>query len=77
MPRYFFHVHDGTDRPDSRGSVLPDFKSAHAEAIMTCGEMLRDIDGDLPIGSEWRMDVADETGRTILSLRFSQVIPPG
>ena len=32
--------------------------------------MLKDIDGELPPGSEWRMDVADEYGRVIFALRF-------
>jgi hypothetical protein len=76
MPRYFFHVHDGADQPDPTGTEFADFKAARGEAVRACGEMLRDIDGDLPIGSEWRMDVADETGRTILTLRFSQTVPP-
>jgi hypothetical protein len=76
MPRCFFHSHDGTDQPDDEGMEFPDFRAAHSEAVRACGEMVRDIDGDLPVGSEWRMDVSDETGRTILNLRFSQTIPP-
>jgi hypothetical protein len=38
--------------------------------------MLRDIDGDLPVNSEWRMDVADDTGATILTRQFIQTVPP-
>jgi hypothetical protein len=73
--RYFFHVHDGGDQPDLAGTELPDFRAAHAEAVLSCGEMLRDLDGALPIDSEWRMDVSDYTGATILMLRFTQSVP--
>jgi hypothetical protein len=36
---------------------------------------LRDLNGELPINSDWRMDVADETGATVLTLKFIQTIP--
>ncbi|WP_373319233.1 DUF6894 family protein [Methylobacterium gnaphalii] len=28
MPRYFFNVHDGVDRPDPDGTVLPNSEAA-------------------------------------------------
>ncbi len=76
VPRHFFHINDGTDQPDTEGIDFPDFRTAHAEAVRTCGEMIRDIDGKMPVGSTWRMDVADETGRTVLTLQFALTIPP-
>ena len=42
MPRYFFHVQDGKDIPDTEGTVLADHKAARIEAIATSGAMLRD-----------------------------------
>ena len=45
MPRYFFHVRDGVDLPDTEGFELPDLEAAQAEAIGTCGEMLRGLKG--------------------------------
>ena len=69
MPKFYFHVHDGTDSRDPVGINLPDVESARAEAITAAGEMLRDL-GRRVIADEWRMEVANETGRTVLTLRF-------
>jgi hypothetical protein len=73
--RYFFHVRDGVSEPDSTGTEFPSFQKAHGEAVSFCGAMLRDMNGELPVDSEWRMDVADETGATVLSLQFIQTAP--
>jgi hypothetical protein len=69
MPRYHFHVQDGRDHPDTDGMELPDIIAARGEAI--AGEMLRDLNGRLPVGSPWRMDVTDDAGRSVLILRFT------
>jgi hypothetical protein len=68
--RYFFHVRDGFSEADLTGTEFPSFQAAHGEAVSFCGAMLRDLDGELPLDSEWRMDVTDETGATVLTLRF-------
>jgi hypothetical protein len=70
MPRYFFNIHDSRDMPDRDGVDLPHLKAVRAEAIKAAGEMLRDIDGALT-GEEWIMEVTDEAGRLVLTLRFS------
>ena len=66
MPRYFFDVHDDEDIRDDSGTEMPNPKAVRGEAIRFAGEMLKDIDG-----KEWSMTVRDETGRVVLSLRFS------
>jgi hypothetical protein len=71
MPRFHFHVQDGRDVPDPEGTELPDAEAARREAISAAGEMLRDLDGKLPIGAEWRMHVTDEAGHPVPTLRFS------
>src|SRR5688500_2116799 len=71
MPRYYINLHDGEMRPDREGSELPHNHAAWSEAVRTCGEMLKNIDGDLPVNSKWEMEVSDEHGRTIFTLRFS------
>ena len=76
MPRYFFHVNDGDDHPDSDGVDFPDFQAAHTDAIRAAAEMVRDLSGRLAMDGDWRMDVADATGRTVLTLRFTQTVPP-
>ena len=70
MPRYFFHIHDGRNIPDQDGTDLPDIKAVRGEAIRAAGEILADINGGLS-HEEWRMEVTDEVGRPVLTLRFS------
>jgi hypothetical protein len=71
MPRYFFHVHDGTDRPDREGVDLPSLAEAREQAVVTAAEMLRDIDGAFWRGPhEWVMRVVDKDGRRVCVLTF-------
>ena len=39
MPRYFFHIIDGNEYPDTEGTVLANPDAARAEAIVVSGEM--------------------------------------
>jgi hypothetical protein len=71
LPRFHFHIHDGVDRPDPEGTEFPDLHAAWSEAVRACGEMLREIDGELDRNTEWRMDVTDEAGQALLTLRFT------
>ncbi len=72
MPRYFFNVHDGRDYPDDEGTELPDLATVRAEALRSSGEMLRDSKGaGFWSGDDWTMNVTDEAGKTVLTLRFS------
>jgi hypothetical protein len=70
MMRYFFHVRDRRDLPDEDGADLTDMQAVRGEAIRAAGEMVRELDGAFT-GEEWRMDVTDEEGRQVLTLRFS------
>jgi hypothetical protein len=70
LPRYFFHVADGYLTIDKEGTELADMASAKREAIRTSGEILRENTHQLS-GTEWRMDVADEAGDPVFTLRFS------
>ena len=71
MPRYFFHVHDGSSFFDTEGTELPDIYTAQARAIRTAGEILRDMGAKFWDGLEWKMEVADERGQILFVLRFS------
>lgn len=71
MPRYFFHVTDGADYPDSEGIILDDVASARAEAITTAGALLKDRGATFWGSGEWRMTVVDEAGGTVCRLRFA------
>ena len=75
MPRYFFHIQDGKNIPDTEGTVLPDNKAARNEAIATGGTILRDLSSYWD-GREWRMNVMNENGATVFRLRFSAEVDP-
>lgn len=64
MPRYFFHVHHGEESyVDAVGEDLPDDHAAWMEATSSAGESIRDLDGRLKPGTDWRMEVtADDRG---------------
>ena len=73
MPRYFFHVRDGRDYPDDEGTELPDLAAVRTEALKASGEMLRDSKGRAEFwsGDDWTMNVTDEAGQPVLTLRFA------
>ena len=63
MPRFYFHVtHDDPEIKDTEGIELPDRKAAWAEATRACGEMIQEIDGQLAVGTDWKMKVFDDAG---------------
>ena len=59
MPRYFFHVRDGQDLPDTEGTELPDLKTVRTEALRASGEMLRGVEDKAEFwsGNDWTMNV--------------------
>ena len=70
MPKYFFVVRQGDATSyHSDGIELPDSGAVQLEAIKSTGEILRDLNRPIEAGSEFRMEVADETSRPIFSLR--------
>jgi hypothetical protein len=71
MPRYFFHIKDGSDFPDNDGTVLPDMAAARAQAVATAGAMLGEKGDTFWSGTEWQMTVVDEAGQVVCELRFS------
>ena len=71
MPRYFFHVHDGSSAPDTDGTELPDIYTAQAAAIRTSGEILREMGATFWDGTEWMLEIADARGQVLFVLRFS------
>ena len=71
MPRYFFHVYDGSSSLDQDGTEFPDIYTAQAQAIRTSGEILRDTGAKFWDGAAWRLEVADARGQVLFVLRFS------
>lgn len=78
MPRYFFHVDDGVQKPDREGTDLPGVREAEVEAVATAGSMLKDVGRDFwNSGGRWHMHVTDEDSRLLFTLRFSVDKPSG
>ncbi len=71
IPRYFFNVSDSHSAPDLIGTELPDIYAAQAEAIHASADMLREVGARFWDGTEWSMEVKDERGRSLFTLRFS------
>ncbi len=74
MPRYYLHIRNGLDfEEDPDGSELPDITAAHTEALIVAQELaaaVPEFDGDTLI------EIADETGQTVLLVPFSDAIGP-
>jgi hypothetical protein len=69
MPRYFFNVTQG-EQPRKADEGM-DLEAAWEEATTACGEMIKELDGNLKAGPEWRMEVTKESGAVVYRLRFS------
>jgi hypothetical protein len=53
MPRYFFHVHDSVDLLDNDGTELAGPDEARVQAVVTAGELLKDVGGRFWNSPEW------------------------
>lgn len=71
MPRYFFNIMDGNTERDDEGTELPDIYTAQDQAVRMSGELLRDMGAKFWNGTEWKLDVLDERGEILFTLRFS------
>jgi hypothetical protein len=71
MPRYFFHVMNGVEIVDDEGTELAGLAEARAEAIVTSGEMLKDLGGKFWSNGQWQIRVTDEAGDKVCALTFS------
>jgi len=70
MPRYFFHVADGSDDIDRRGTELADVPSAQREALRFAGELLIDHADEFWGMRQWSMRVTDADDLTLFELVF-------
>lgn len=71
MPKFYFVVVDGRNSEmQNEGLELTDRDAAWIEATTACGELLRDLDGKLKPGDQWRMRVKDEAGTDVFHLEF-------
>ena len=64
MPRYFFHVHDGTTVHDAEGMELASVEEAKAQARHVARLFKRGVSDASPPA----IVVTDETGATVFTL---------
>jgi hypothetical protein len=71
VPRFHFKTAHGTEsHDDPEGMELKDLRAAWKEATRATGEILKLIDGSLEPEREWRMDVTNDAGEALFSLRL-------
>lgn len=75
MPHYYFSV-SVNGRPGEQADPLdlPDTRAAWAEATITCGELMKEIDGNFSAPGELRLDVSDKDRRPLFSLRVNSEV---
>jgi Domain of unknown function (DUF6894) len=74
MSLFFFHVRNGSTTLDGDGVEFPDVEAARREAIVACGELLRDVPVGVLKGASlrlWVTDQPDAQGNTLYSLNIS------
>ena len=72
MPLYIYRITYGDGAPawPHDGVELAGDAAAWVEATTACGEMLRDLNGALKAGPEWRMEVTRQSGEVLYRLTF-------
>ena len=72
MPRYFFRItKNDTVFRAAEPLELANIHAAWEEATSAAGELLRDLDGSLKIGTSWSVVVEDDAGRDLRTLTVS------
>jgi hypothetical protein len=72
MPRYFFNIHDGKNIIDRDGTVLADLAEARVDAVDLAGRSIAEMGEEFwTRDHEWRLEVLDENGRLLFTLKFS------
>jgi hypothetical protein len=75
MPRYFFQVLDSRAIIDTEGTELAGLDDAYEMAIRSAGSILESEGAAFWNGGQWRMSVADDSGKTCFTLNFSVETP--
>jgi len=73
--RYYFNIKDEVDLLDEEGLELSDLDAVKKEALLSSGEMLKDLQGrHFWTGEPWVLWVTDQPnggGNTMLTLTFT------
>jgi hypothetical protein len=77
MPRYYFHIRKGDVlADDAEGIEVSETDSLEEEAIEAARDLLAEGDLQGLDRREWVFEVADERGRTVLTLPFADAVEP-
>jgi hypothetical protein len=76
MPRYFFHIEDGTSRLDEEGVELPSPHAARVEAARVLAELVKDDPEDFWANRSMKLIVTDRPGLILFVLDLSAVEAP-
>ena len=68
---YFFRIFtNDVKRHQTEAIAFPSKEAAWHEASTSSGEILREMDGNMHIGMDWRMEVSNAAGELIYRLTF-------
>lgn len=75
MPRYYFHLHDGSTRNvDREGMVLPDEEAAWYQAVRSARELIGNGWGPFSTQPSHCVEIEDEHGRPIEAVRLEELL---
>jgi hypothetical protein len=75
MPVFLFHVYGNSISMDEEGREFPDISAARDEAVKDVRELIaHQVLRDGTIRLHHRIDIADENGRVIETVAFSDVL---
>ena len=75
MPRFYFHMQDGSGRkPDAEGVALPDAEAAWYQGIRSARDIISEDmrQGSLPPGQH--VVIEDERGEPVWAVPFEEVV---
>jgi hypothetical protein len=70
VPRFSIHVRQGKFSGTDTESVFDDNEAACKGAVAICADLGREIFTELKPGSDWQMDVTDESGDSVFQIRL-------
>jgi len=71
MPRFYFHLEDGTTFRDEDGTIFPDLEAARLNAVKLLGHVMADNAPQFLSTKEWTMRVADARDLTLFSVHVA------
>lgn len=75
MARYFFHLHNDIEAEDPEGVELPDLAAARKWAMRSARDLAAaSLVEHGRIVRSHRIDVADQSGAVVLTVRFGDVV---